>query len=458
MRAAFLVIALFPFVCARGADTLPVYVLSIGSGDYVRADDDKYFSFGSNDAAYLGARRVAQIFASNGARRVIQLLGRDGDRVSRNDMLGAVEELARLADQDGAMNPLLIVYVSAHGLSESFGYNLFVIPGDLVIRENMLDRSGPMTQLSNIEGLNSAAPTALEFSEAMDHTGMEFLLFIDTCFETREERNLEAIRSVDAQVARLSGDVSNVLHFLNLPRGPHPVVFSAPPGSLAWPAQDPLSEDKAFIAPLARRLVLAARVAENTGRLERGKLLDFLTTEAADPETAPGVTWFEGAPDPRTVLRHGKSGATFEKRRGSSHATRTCCDDAAVGSRSDGEGAGRSAASSNSQAMSTTGLVGGAAVKGRIDTSAQTVWSLDPNSFEVDFQLHARQVISISLSAPAIHSKSGTMEGPRAPLSPNPVNRDSRLRSTAIAATISMVGSALTIQLILKKRTQTPAF
>ena len=116
-----------------------VFVLSIGSGDYAEAENPGAFAFPDNDAAYLGARRVARTFREGGARHVLQLLGRDGQYLSAADIYTALDDIAAEARDSGAADPILIVYFSGHGFSESFGYSLFLAPGDLIIPHAALD-------------------------------------------------------------------------------------------------------------------------------------------------------------------------------------------------------------------------------------------------------------------------------------------------------------------------------
>ena len=67
-RAAFAIAATLILMASVGKAEIArdVFVLSIGSGDYAEAEKPGAYAFPDNDAAYLGARRVAQTFRDGG--------------------------------------------------------------------------------------------------------------------------------------------------------------------------------------------------------------------------------------------------------------------------------------------------------------------------------------------------------------------------------------------------------
>ncbi len=413
MRYVLAVLLLLSLSWQSHAETVPVYVLSIGSGDYAQSDDNDYFSFGSNEAAYLGARRVARTFSQNGARHVIQVLGRDGERVSRSDIFGSIDDIVDRARRDPSGNPLLVVYLSAHGLSDDFGYNLFVMPGDVVIDKTRLDMTDPnLMRIADIDGVETAAPSAREIFDALEQTGLEFLLLVDTCYETTTGLDLTALRRVSRQMADLAGNVSDIIRFMSLPRDPHPMVFSAPPGSLAHPALDPLSARGDFIAPLARRIVLASQSLGSGGSLGLSQLVEHLVYESADPEADPGgITWYSGALSDRAILRAGVGSGTIDKRRGTSYSVTPCCSYGS--SSSSDEGTSVSPVVTGTVAFSGRGgdfVSDDRSVRGKIDPSEQTVWSVGPREFDLDLVLSNGQELSIMLSGPGSAFKEGVYE------------------------------------------------
>ena len=314
----------------KAETTREVFVLSIGSGDYAETESSDVYAFADNDAAYLGAQRVAKIFRYGGARHVLQLLGRDGEYLSIFDVYTAIDDIATKALNSGAADPILVIYFSGHGISENFGYNLFLVPGDLIIPHRALDLDETITTairtVIDIEGVGVRAPTTLNLKERLDKTGIPYLLVIDTCFETDASLDIELVRRFSEELAELMSNTSDIVRFLSLPRGPHPIVFSAQPGAWALPEEDPTNKNN-FIAPLARRLVLAAEAAKVRGEtLDSAKVVRALTHDDEGFGGKPGVTWFEGSFEAGSILAPGaKSSASIDRRRGTSRAAQLCC-------------------------------------------------------------------------------------------------------------------------------------
>lgn len=381
-----------------------VFVLSIGSGDYAEAESTDVFAFADNDAAYLGAQRVARAFREGGARHVLQLLGRDGEYLSAADIYTAIDDIAARARDSGAADPTLIVYFSGHGFSESFGYSLFLAPGDLVIPYAALDldESKTITTVLDGEGVGAKAPTGLALKERLDATGIPYFLILDTCFETDANIDLESLRLVSEQAADLSGDVSDVIRFLNLPRGPHPVVFSAPPGTLALPERDPVDESN-FIAPMARRLVLAAQAAEARGdTLDLAELVGALTQDEEEFGERPGVTWFEGSFETGAILAPGVDArASMDRRRGTARAAQPCCQEALSGLAAEAENVtwvveGEVAFYPDGEDFVTDGEP----LEARFKADEVTVWEITQRSLEIDVDLDDGRWFSLALSVP----------------------------------------------------------
>ena len=379
-----------------------VFVLSIGSGDYAGAENSSAFAFADNDAAYLGAQRVARTFRDGGARHVLQLLGRDGEYLSITDIYTGIDDIAVTARDSGAADPILIVYFSGHGFSESFGYNLFLAPGDLIIPHAALDLGKTITTVLDVEGVGVRAPTALSLKARLDTTGIPYFLILDTCFETDANLDLEALRLVSEQAAVLTHNVSDVIRFLSLPREPHPVVFSAPPGTLALPEIDPI-EGKNFIAPMARRLVLAAQAAKASGEtLDLSELVRALTNNEDKFGESPGVTWFDGSFETGSILApDANARASMDRRRGTAYAARPCCQERVSGPAPDEETVtwavqGEVAFRPNGEDFVT----GGEPFDARFEADEVTVWEVTSRSLHIDVELDDGRWFSLALSVP----------------------------------------------------------
>ena len=379
-----------------------VFVLTMGSGDYADAESPGVFAFEDNDAAYLGARRVARTFRDGGARYVLQLLGRDGEYLSATDIYTAIDDIADEARDSGAADPILIVYFSGHGFSDNFGYSLFLAPGDLIIPYEALVLDKTITTVLDVESVAVRAPTGLVLKERLDATGIPYFLILDTCFETDANLNLEALRSVSEQVADLSRDVSDVLRYLNLPRGPHPVVFSAQPGTLALPEQDPI-DGNSFIAPLARRLVLAAQAAEASREtLDLAELVRALTHNEENFGRTPGVTWFSGSFETGSILVPGaEEQAGMDRRRGTAYAGQSCCQESGAGLAPDAESV--TWAVEGEVALRPDGedfVTGGEPFEARFEADEVMVWDVTQNSLGIDVALDDGRWFSLALSVP----------------------------------------------------------
>lgn len=227
-------------------------------------------------------------------------------------------------------------------------------------------------------------------------------MILDTCFETDTNLDLKALRLFSEQAAELSRDVSDIIRFMNLPRGPHPVVFSAPPGTLALPEQDPIDVDKK-IAPMARRLVLTAQAAEAKGEaLNTSELVRALTVNDENFGTSPGVTWFDGSFESASILTPGSGArASMERRRGTAFSAHVCCQEGASGSKPDGETANW--AVEGQVAFRPEGedyVTGGEPFEARFESDEATVWELTQKSFDIGVHLDDGRWFSLALSVP----------------------------------------------------------
>ena len=379
-----------------------VFVLSIGSGDYAETESSSVFAFPDNEAAYLGARRVARVFREGGARHVIQLLGRDGEYLTAVDIYTAIDDVAAKARDSRAADPVLIVYFSGHGFSETFGYSLFLAPGDLVIPHAVLDLDETITTVLDVEALAIRAPTGLALKETLDATDIPYFLILDTCFETDTNLDLEALHLVSQTIADLSRDVSDIIRVLNLPRGPHPVVFSAPPGTLALPEQDPIDRNS-YIAPMARRLVLAAQAAGAAGEtLDMAQVVRALTQYDQTLDGEPGVTWFDGSFETGSILAPGiDASKSIERRRGTAYAATTCCQESLSGRAPDTESVtwiveGEVAFHPDGEDFVT----GGQTFEARFKADEVTVSEVAGNGVQVDVDLEDGRWFSLAISVP----------------------------------------------------------
>lgn len=377
-----------------------VFVLSIGSGDYVDAIDSNDFAFADNDAAYIGARDIARMFRDGGARHVIQLLGRDGEHISIEDIESTVDDIIALSRTSS--NPFLVVYASGHGFSESFGFNLFLAPGDLLIPKEVIEADG--RQISNVVdvvGVSERAPTVLSLKEKLEEAGTPFLLIMDTCYETDGQLDLSGLRNLSDALSRLAEDTSDIIRFMNLPRGPYPVVFSAPPGMLAQAVKDPNSPNKSF-APMARLMLLAAEKAKMRGvPLDSFSLVQAMTSRDIVTEQLEGVTWFNGSFAQGSILDpDAAEQASMDQRRGTSYSAQRCCEAARTNNDTEDKGGVGVFGKVDFRPDGKDFVTGGQSFVAEFKEDEVTLWEIAPNTVSIDVALADGRSFSVAVKTP----------------------------------------------------------
>lgn len=255
-----------------------IYVLSIGSAHY--DTDFSHFEAGFDGwpklpAAATSARQMVKLLRSRQAVYVDTLISRKSTLVTRKAILAAVKRLSARARQDKNPNKLLVFYFAGHGVSEGFGWNLFLMPGDFHAK---------------IKGRTAAAMAEVsvyagEVYDELEKAKLPFMMLLDCCYEGRDEQGtLKVLAHQQAfqPITEVAQAAMGAVRMLNQFVEPNPVVFSAKPGNLAPTVPLPGGKPNVEVGPVCRRALLAqAQLGNAPLTLER--LLTALTNPALDP-------------------------------------------------------------------------------------------------------------------------------------------------------------------------------
>lgn len=306
---------------AEAQQARPVYVLSIGSSRYLAPQLESDHAFAPLPGAANGAMAIAERLADAGARRVIALTSHNDTVVGLSDIRTALGEiLAQVTEarHSSATDPILVVYIASHGISEGFGWNHFSIPGDFTYRGDARDLQA--TDLAE-QALHAAS-----IVDQLDKSGVDYVLILDSCHEGEEARIDSPVLSRTAQ--ENIGDIAAALRTLNEFRQESPVIFSTEPGTTVPTAPDPDDPMANSMGPMGRRLVLALDRADERGQpLTVRDAFRALTDKDSDELTNPGVSHAqEGKWWGAVVASFDGPAGTVERRGGSATTPRLCCE------------------------------------------------------------------------------------------------------------------------------------
>jgi hypothetical protein len=264
-----------------------LYYLSVGSAHYLEdftRFEEGFAGFEMEPSANRSAQLMGQLFDSFGGRGQ-KLLSTSTSYITRQKVLAAIQKMIRTAQQEKKKNPLLIFYFCGHGLSEGFGWNMFMMPGDFRYNPARLD-AVQLAEKSLYAG---------DVYDALEKAKIPFMMLLDCCYEGDEEKvrvqdfaYQESLR----QVAQLSKDAMGIVRNMNEYHEPNPVVFSTPPGTLAEVVPHPTEGVGKSIGPLCRRtLVSLQRKATPT----LAEYVTLLRAPALDGKTGAAVCHWTGS-------------------------------------------------------------------------------------------------------------------------------------------------------------------
>lgn len=152
-----------------------IYYLAVGSSRYLDPAGDNDHGFQRLDGARNGAVALSDRLSAGGARFGISLTSPEGSVIGLADFNKALDDLLARVASDKAAEPILIVYIAAHGISDGFAWNHFSVPGDLTYR-------GEPGKLSPAQ-LGEQAIYAADIAFRVKKARLRYLLILDTCYE-----------------------------------------------------------------------------------------------------------------------------------------------------------------------------------------------------------------------------------------------------------------------------------
>ena len=300
-------------------DRFSVFFVAVGSEDYVSVDADALRDFPRIRGVNRSAKRIANILQAGGAEYGILLTSTPGAFVGVTDVMTALNDVIERVERSKSRNPLIIVYLAGHGISEGIGWHQFSVPGNLVIEYKDLN-------FLDIEALSKRAISPGNVSDLLEEAGLAHLVIVDTCYEGTAVSFETPVLSETA-IQNLSATAA-ILRFMNEFRQTDPILFSTEPGTLVSTVVDPRSTGGTkSIAPLARRLTLIADQAAGQRTLSLRAVVQKMSDPSLDRLTRPAVT--HAVPDAiwdRVLLgKISEVGGEIEFRVGTAIDSTLCC-------------------------------------------------------------------------------------------------------------------------------------
>ncbi len=299
-----------------------LYVIAVGSSYFaVPPANDGSHGMTTISGANRSARELASRFAAGGARFTLLLTSDPRGLIAPGDVDAALATVEARIAKDKPGNPLILLYIASHGVSEGVGWNHFSVPGTFLY-------PGKLSEL-DIGSLSAATLYAGNLADRLDHSGARYVLILDSCYEGQAADFDSPILSGPAIESLKS--VADVIRVVNEFRQANPVLYSTPPGTLAKTVDDPYQPNATPVAPLARRLMLILdRQAAAKSTLTLGDLVGDLTSPTLDSATKPAVTnavrdkaWSSQLLS--FAFSAGHTEGQLEKRTGSAKAGTVCC-------------------------------------------------------------------------------------------------------------------------------------
>lgn len=283
---------------ARAAPRDRIYFVAVGVKDYV---DEAHYA--DHQGAVQSVDLVAERLAKLGAKDGVRLASVDGKLVTRDDVFNAVAAVAQRARRDP--RSVLIVYFTGHGVGEGVAWTQLLITGDYV----------GVPDMTNLDQEERRLLVASSLAEAIDKTGLPYLVLFDTCRTGREESFASPV--LTPMATESLRQVASVLRHMNEFHEPNPILFSTKPGTSVKTVVDPLDAEAPFeVGPLARRFAIATNDVANGTRksMSLAELVRAMTDPKLDPLTAPAISFAKGvattslfrkAPGSTGTLRYG---------------------------------------------------------------------------------------------------------------------------------------------------------
>jgi hypothetical protein len=320
----WLLLAVLPGLYAVGANAdvrgparqESVYFLAVGSSRYLPPEHPADHGFSNLDGARNGALMLADRLKRGGANYGISLTSPAGSPVALTDVNRAFDDVVSRIRRDNSANPILLVYIASHGISDGFAWNHFSVPGDFTYRGDPSKLPADRLALYTIH--------AADLVDKLDRSHVHFVLLLDSCYDGKAaEFDSPVLTSIASQSI---GSIANALRYLNEFHEENPVLFSTEPGTRVAVAPDPTDPEN-NVGPLARRLILLIDKSEAEHRnVSVAKLVEWLLSATSDSATRPAVTHAEAASWWKNdIVRTGARIGIEEDRKGTARHARVCC-------------------------------------------------------------------------------------------------------------------------------------
>ncbi|HKQ09492.1 MAG TPA: caspase family protein [Blastocatellia bacterium] len=280
---ALLPLLLFPDLAAGfpthfDPQAYDIYYLAVGNTYYGTEGGGEGFK--DLEGANRSARKVSALFDRSGAAAGITLVSEKERRVTKADVLKALNDLISRVRRLPGRHPLIIFYFCGHGVSEGVGWNHFSIPGNFAVPKERI----------NIDTLGDAAIYAGEVSDMIESHKLAGMLLLDACYEGTPVTLLDTV--ISQQLAKNLTDVFKVLRYENEFHGPTIAVYSTAPGTVVPTVQDPEDPDSPLsVGPLARRLmIIYGQSFKGQASLTIGELLRKVSASSFDRATPSVVS------------------------------------------------------------------------------------------------------------------------------------------------------------------------
>jgi len=252
------------------AEAYEVYYLSVGNDQY--RDNNLWIP-----DANLNASQIARYLRRAGAVDGITLVSEQGAYVTRNDVMGALKEIASKAKV--AKDPLVVYYFIGHGASRGAGWSHVSLVGDY-------KPSDP----ADVARSRAIVETR-EVKQLLEKQDLPYLLILDNCYYRAPEGAFQLLsRTINEKAFDIGDAIGRIPTDLGTAKKSMIgiVLYAAKPGRFVQTLPHPWYESRS-IGPLGRRLLLLLKVAiESEKGLSVGRFLEQMNDPALDPTSVIG--------------------------------------------------------------------------------------------------------------------------------------------------------------------------
>ena len=284
------------------ADSFDIFYLCVGSSYYekdVNKYEEGFKGFPNAKGANRSARQMAELFDLIGAKDGINLVSTKKSFITKEKVFKGIDDIVQIVKKSKTKNPLIVFYFCGHGVSEGFGWNLFLMPGDFT--HNI--------QANDIEDLSEDAIHALEVYDKLQATGLRYITLFDCCYEGDAEAVNVSSYIISNEGNNLIQSTLKIVRYMNEMHGDDPALFAIAPGNVALTVDNPLqTEYPEPVGPLCRRslMIFYKRLNDPMG-ISLGDYVILMTNGDFDTQTRGAVSLWEWKASAMDELKKSKS-------------------------------------------------------------------------------------------------------------------------------------------------------